>query len=467
MATPINNINMLPRRQSCDRCHAHKVRCVRVPETSDCGVCLRCKRSNAVCHYSRKLAITYSTIASTDMAVMQAQQKAGRPPLAKSLPSRPEDDGLDPYISPPMSSRSPEGDNPASSSSAMVPSSADLAFPEQAQLFGDRVMPEAVQVTSEDALDRQDQEDWILQYSVADYEGAVDMNSLPQAVPLEDLPSQFSPGTKSPPGDRVTHGIPDVTFLLDPTEAAMEKLSELSIRIYRANSRLRSQKTVSITSTTMNDIFSASCSFVRVVNQVIWSRGNAIPMSVGETRDTENFGLPGTSKLDMGVGLMILASYQRLVAAFESICSSLQGQLRSRLPRGAKEYGADQGLMESPTAQAVMVIKLISHLLGRLDRALGPIGEHIASRPAGNSQQAISSPPCWSDSESLQDAEDFHTTNSPGRSPQSQEVGSLSDRSGRLQGTERAMFDAMQQQKRKLINQIRRVNMLIETTTAM
>ncbi|KAF4769884.1 hypothetical protein HAV15_011413 [Penicillium sp. str.  len=45
----------LPRRQSCDRCHRQKLRCVRQGSSSTTGVCDRCLRQGAPCVYSFSL----------------------------------------------------------------------------------------------------------------------------------------------------------------------------------------------------------------------------------------------------------------------------------------------------------------------------------------------------------------------------------------------------------------------------
>jgi hypothetical protein len=71
----------MPRRQSCDRCHEQKVRCVTqgldgaltlggIPEQADSNSnghvvssipCVRCRKAGAVCIYSRKSSVLSSS----------------------------------------------------------------------------------------------------------------------------------------------------------------------------------------------------------------------------------------------------------------------------------------------------------------------------------------------------------------------------------------------------------------------
>ncbi|KAJ1335019.1 C6 transcription factor GliZ [Microdochium nivale] len=54
MAPPSNGAPITGRRQSCDRCHGQKLRCVRDAK-SDIGACVRCLRQEAQCAYSVSL----------------------------------------------------------------------------------------------------------------------------------------------------------------------------------------------------------------------------------------------------------------------------------------------------------------------------------------------------------------------------------------------------------------------------
>jgi hypothetical protein len=100
-----------------------------------------------------------------------------------------------------------------------------------------------------------------------------------------------------------------------------------------------------------------------------------------------------------GVLMMILACYQRLLGAFENICSSMHQQLQEMEMTSRMGFTLEQRLalfspsnrqkptvspsslsVPSPTSQFVMMIKLMSDLLNRLDRALGPFIDDTVGR---------------------------------------------------------------------------------------
>ncbi|KAF3766637.1 hypothetical protein M406DRAFT_327767 [Cryphonectria parasitica EP155] len=54
MGPPLNTTTTTPRRQSCDRCHGQKLRCIR-PYNRKSGTCERCLRKGVVCVYSSSL----------------------------------------------------------------------------------------------------------------------------------------------------------------------------------------------------------------------------------------------------------------------------------------------------------------------------------------------------------------------------------------------------------------------------
>ncbi len=76
---------------------------------------------------------------------------------------------------------------------------------------------------------------------------------------------------------------------------------------------------------------------------------------------------------------MALAAHERLLVLFERTIVSIQHQLRSGQPglsRSSERRGRMLGMqafMASATAQAVMLVKLLSHLFDRLDHAFGPL----------------------------------------------------------------------------------------------
>jgi hypothetical protein len=194
--------------------------------------------------------------------------------------------------------------------------------------------------------------------------------------------------------------------MFQSVEVYMEKLTQLSLRILRSERGLfATTLPLSIASPSFNDMYGAASSLIILINQ--YTDMNAVSISSFDPKpldlskfDTNDanifFGMANTSmaepgqdciaKLvgpDPGVVFLILACHQRLLSVFERICSSVHQELQdsqlSSLEHFLRQHdlpAAAQSSTVSMTGQAVMAVQLVSHLLGRLDRALCALSQY-------------------------------------------------------------------------------------------
>ena len=193
---------------------------------------------------------------------------------------------------------------------------------------------------------------------------------------------------------------------IDPTEAHIEQLAKLVIAIGRSASALSGPTKTALcaSSPSFNDICVSTSFLIKFLTQVSRNRERESELDVTmlefDSGVTPGFKyLPtcvaerssSNAYLNPGVLMMILACYQRLLDAFETICLAMQQQLQDmqmEIFMGFDEPGhlamfpgAQQMRSNSPpslpppsrTLQFTMMIKLTSDLLSRLDRALAPL----------------------------------------------------------------------------------------------
>lgn len=216
-------------------------------------------------------------------------------------------------------------------------------------------------------------------------------------------------------GETATHYQQGTALGHDHTEAHIERLAELIIcigRSARAISTSTSSRTpLSASSPLFNEICVSTSSLISLLNRVIQpcpQEGVADSMSL--ELDSQ-LGLGGFYQANpeyssrtkpqpqslavspnTGVLMMILACYQQLLVAFENICLSMHQHLQAMEITSQMGFSQQQRLLlfsstnqhnesmsplpefvPSTTIQFVMMIKLISDLLNRLDRALEPL----------------------------------------------------------------------------------------------
>ncbi|KAL9090672.1 MAG: hypothetical protein Q9165_005160 [Trypethelium subeluteriae] len=202
----------------------------------------------------------------------------------------------------------------------------------------------------------------------------------------------------------------------DPTQTHIEQLAKLVISIGRCLGTLSSpasRPSLSASSPPFNDICASASSLIMIVSQVsqpdkrekggditmleLDSPPNTIPV-FGSLPDHPLADSPTdpAALLRPGILMMILACYQRLLEAFETIClfmqqrlqememNSLIGLTEQRYPPQPNPFAQRSRSISPPslaqpsdTLQFIMMIKLTSDLLSRLDRALLPLVNNV------------------------------------------------------------------------------------------
>lgn len=197
-------------------------------------------------------------------------------------------------------------------------------------------------------------------------------------------------------------------YSLDPTQRHIEQLAKLIIAIGRSVSNLSRparRPSLSASSPSFNDICASASSLIMIATQVSQTetRENELDLSMLEPDSHLSpilaFDyLPSHPLTDEPVGqgvllnpgtlLMILACYQRLLEAFETICLFMQQRLHEmemnsligfNEQRWSRSISPPSLSPPSDTLQFIMMIKLTSDLLSRLDHALAPLVASVDS----------------------------------------------------------------------------------------
>lgn len=230
-------------------------------------------------------------------------------------------------------------------------------------------------------------------------------------------------GLKEEPSTSLEHGLDaNKLSMFQPVEEYMERLVQLSLRILRSERAVfASMMPLSIASPCFNDIFEATSCLISLINQ--YTDVHAAPLPAFNSKDFENFDattfdsmdtsyffnmadacMPDISTAsysssntpiampavgpDPGAVLLILACHQRLLSVFERICLSVSQDLQDIQLGTLEQFRRRHDLPSispsstvSLTAQFVMAIQLVNHLLGKLDRALSPLSEYDMQTP--------------------------------------------------------------------------------------
>ncbi|KAF2136531.1 uncharacterized protein K452DRAFT_292305 [Aplosporella prunicola CBS 121167] len=359
-----------PRRQSCDRCHLLKVRCIRQPGP-DSSPCVRCDKAGACCVYS-------------------LQQRVGRPPSADSRKR--------PRVSTTASTTTASTTTTSTTTSSTLSTRSSTPPPPPAPVTAAAAQPSPAALSSVN-----------IDVFAEDWFG--DLASLPNLSPFD------------PPG-LTTHPAETLNLGIDSVESYISELSDLNLRLYQS-ARTISPSTIeplSVSSPAVNDIFDATRSLIHLLGRMSAAGstvGNAPTDYFNQLPRLDLFSAgvsvqaPAPSPPDTGVVLMVLACHQRLLGAFENMCNSLNQQLCAVHPLPFMNLNQTQvnaghftstseasTSMTCPPTQAVLIIELISHLLSRLDRALSLLGYCTDGRIAATGNPLPSSSSASSSSSS-------------------------------------------------------------------
>jgi hypothetical protein len=399
----------LPLRQSCDRCHGQKVRCMRDPEedpfvTTDeasrgeaTAPCSRCKKAGVACTYSPQL-------------------RSGRPSTRRDPSS---------YTTTPRK-------RPCTADQSCSPLLLSLSQPLPTTLTPSPDVPldplillPTIHTDDHSEYTTTDHENNLLSENIASYgsEFSTDLDVYPLVRPIMatylDGNTTTGHADQTPSITAVPEQEPVPELELNPAahtvERTLEELAELSQRCCRATRLISASgpTALSVTSSGVNEVADVTSSLVNLVTRLIHNHDNQVILpDVGHfyhpSRGIDlSLEFPHCQRMirtpDTGISLMILACYQRLVVAFERICSLIHLQLEESnatvlepIPQltPPRSLRGSESMLGS-TTQAVMITKLISYLLHRLDRALVPLAAWTEGKPQiqPNKPSISSSPP--------------------------------------------------------------------------
>ncbi len=194
------------------------------------------------------------------------------------------------------------------------------------------------------------------------------LSSIPMALPV---PSGHA--TCSGDGDvGIQEGLGDSPALSrDESEGTVDALTgqvmALSTRATRATRQLDragSSTPLTVNSPVVNEAFEAANALVRIINSI--PLANSTSASSQPLPRDENEPQPTT---DYGLVFLALASHQHVLALFRAISDSIQRSLGSMAPGSEQQQQALHGDGAS-SAQFVMVLQLVMHLINRVGRSL-------------------------------------------------------------------------------------------------
>ncbi|KAK4034552.1 hypothetical protein C8A01DRAFT_18666 [Parachaetomium inaequale] len=322
----------MPRRQSCDRCHEQKVRCVTegldgalilggIAEQGDSKdghvvspvPCVRCRKAGAICIYSRNEVGLGIQEHPQESAYQHAAPQTT--PLASPAATTPHYEqgthhnlGLD---TPPFTDH---WQTPSYGSD------------------GSQSLTDMCQVTS---------------FSAA---------PTGPCVPLFPGPATNVVPTTA------EHVMGNYSWCFPTSDYFLEELAQINLRIHLAGRALLLPARAPAPSPAVNDVFDAASSLINLVDSFA-SRRSLPPTNLPDT----DRGAVNTA-LDSSTCLMIHACHQALLGAFEDLSSSLLHL--SKPQRHTPPQTPDASFLPPCTTQAVAMTNLISHLLNQLDRAV-------------------------------------------------------------------------------------------------
>ncbi|KAL2136490.1 hypothetical protein VTI74DRAFT_3509 [Chaetomium olivicolor] len=417
----------MPRRQSCDRCHEQKVRCVTegpngtlgpggITEASEADPqgpvvssvpCVRCRKAGAVCIYSPQLRSGRPRL-RRDSSAPPPRKRARR--VSRCSSSSPLSPMLSHSMTPPPSSRPSTAVTFSSSgvglgileqpdehiqaeSSPPIPSPLPpppVATPQCDEMKPARPGPEVASLSEPwlTSLFDSDGSQFLAGMdqlsSISHYQPAPTISSVPLFPGLATEVSTTGSGMSSFPWSYP-----------NPPDYSLEELSQISLRIHLAGRALEtlSRTPVSAPSPVTNDVFDVACSLVNFVERYASQR----PLPVSKPPDhpkctpvpgcLENYSAgsfgascPGASPvidtaLDSSINLMIHACHQALLGIFEDLTASSFFQLvetQQPTPPGTPPAAS----FHSQEHPALVMANLISHHLDELDRAVSKLSKN-------------------------------------------------------------------------------------------
>ncbi|KAF2647848.1 hypothetical protein K491DRAFT_277231 [Lophiostoma macrostomum CBS 122681] len=155
----------------------------------------------------------------------------------------------------------------------------------------------------------------------------------------------------------------------DPIDAITRQLTTLSEQTIQATRQLvcaGGDVTLTVNSPVINEAFAGANTLVRIINSLPFA-GAACPTLQGCSFVSDDN--DSQSTINCGLVFLVLASHQHMLALFRAICHSIQHSLESMALGYEQQQQALHGDGAS-SAQFVMVLQLVVHLLNRVNRSL-------------------------------------------------------------------------------------------------
>jgi len=191
-------------------------------------------------------------------------------------------------------------------------------------------------------------------------------------------------GTQEALGGNSTLSRSETRGTIDDLTGQVMALSSGARRAARQLERVGNTNTpLTVNSPVVNDAFEAANALVRIINSITLAKStSSAPQPV--FRD-ENDPRPTP---DYGLMFLALASHQHVLALFRAICGSIQRSLGSMAVGSDQQQQALHGDGAS-SAQFVMVLQLIVHLINRLGRSLRMDSRNTAASGADDQVTGI------------------------------------------------------------------------------
>lgn len=196
----------------------------------------------------------------------------------------------------------------------------------------------------------------------------LNISSIPGALPTPSTDARYNGdcdvGTQESSGNSPALSQDEGKSTVDALTGQLLALSDQAMRVTRQLNRAGSCKPLTVTSPVVNEAFEAANALVRIIN--------SIPLVYSTSASSQPLlRIDGEPQpiADYGLVFLALASHQHILGLFKAICDSIQRSLGSMAPGSEQQQQALHGDGAS-SAQFVMVLQLVMHLINRVGRSL-------------------------------------------------------------------------------------------------
>lgn len=222
-------------------------------------------------------------------------------------------------------------------------------------------------------------------------------NTLHRFAAPSEVRSDTDHSHRSVSTSSAAHEIQQSSDVRSPMGIIVHELAELNLRICRlthSTSIWNLESLPSVNSPIINELFGLTNSLVSV-----FKKAEAISDSVShqpwtETSDARN--LKHMVLLEDGIALMVLSCHQQILSAFDKLYFSIyQHLITAQSSLAQPKFRAYNTPSQSPkldslecssTAQSIMIVNLLEHLISCLDSAIAPIADFENLSPSWDSE---------------------------------------------------------------------------------